>query len=156
MGHSNGGLVARYALVAYANLPVNALITIATPHLGSPIANLATLANKTPVNEFSQSIHYSAFDRSANLFKELRPAQPYSFLYWLNHQAHPAIAYFSIIRKNARLFPNKFDYIVPPYSQNMNKVFALQHKSATFLVNEGHSLNKIDGTLIIQFVAHIN
>jgi pimeloyl-ACP methyl ester carboxylesterase len=156
VGHSNGGLVARYALVSGMNIPINALISIATPHLGSPLAQLANVAHKTPLNELSQFVGNQLLNDSARLFEQLKPEKPHNFLYWLNHQPHPDITYISIIRKNTALLPHKFDYIVPPYSQNMNKVFALRNKSATFSVNKNHSLNSLDGRLINQFIPLIN
>lgn len=156
VGHSNGGLVARYVLVTQANIPINALITIATPHLGSPLAQFANLAHKTPFNEWSQLAGSKLLENSQQLFKQLRPEKPHNFLYWLNHQAHPKIPYLSIIRNNATLLPHKFDYIVPPYRQNMNKVFALRNQSATFSINKNHSLNSTDGRLINQFILSIN
>lgn len=156
VGHSNGGLVARYTLLSQLNIPINALISIATPHLGSPLAQLANLAHKTPLNELSQFAGSTLLDDSNRLFKQLRPEKPHNFLYWLNHQTHPNIPYLSIIRNNTTLLPHKFDYIVPPYSQNMNKVFALRNKSATFSINKNHSLSSIDGRLINQFILLIN
>jgi len=156
VGHSNGGLVARYALVSGENLPINALISIATPHLGSPLAQLANLAHKTPVNELSQLAGNQLLKDSERLFKQLKPEKPSNFLYWLNHQIHPSITYISIIRENTALLPHKFDYVVPPYSQNMNKIFALRNKSATFSVNKNHSLNSLDGRLINQLIQLIN
>ena len=156
VGHSNGGLVARYMLVKQLNVPINTLISIASPHLGSPLAQLANLAHKTPLNELSQLAGNTLLDDSNQLFKQLRPEKPHNFLYWLNHQPHPDILYLSIIRANTSLLPQKFDYIVPPYSQNMNKVFALRNKSATFSINKNHSLNSTDGRLINEFILLIN
>jgi len=156
VGHSNGGLVARYALVQYNHVPVSTLITIATPHLGSPLAQLANLAHNTPINELSQLMGNALLKNSNLLFKQLQSEQPDNFLYWLNHQTHPDIRYISIIRSNTGLLPHKFDYVVPPYSQNMNKVFALRNKSATFSINKNHSLNSTDGRLISQLIPLIN
>ncbi|HPY40144.1 MAG TPA: hypothetical protein PLM98_06465, partial [Thiolinea sp.] len=44
VGHSAGGLVGRYWLVVNHTVPVNTLITIATPHTGTPWADLTEAA----------------------------------------------------------------------------------------------------------------
>ena len=158
VGHSNGGLVARYALVNQIPLAkiVNTLISIATPHLGSPLAQLAILANKTPLDELSQVLVDQILGKSTPLFRQLRAAKPNSFLYWLNQKPHPNMAYISIIRKNESLLPSKLDYVVPAYSQNMNNVFALRGKSTVYASNQSHALSHNDGELIAYIMRSIN
>ncbi|MGB1012396.1 MAG: esterase/lipase family protein, partial [Thiolinea sp.] len=46
-GHSAGGVVARHWLVTANNVPVNALITIASPHLGTPLAELSSVLSNS-------------------------------------------------------------------------------------------------------------
>ena len=48
IGHSVGGVVSRYALVRYPELPIKRLITIASPHFGTGMAEAAELAAKSP------------------------------------------------------------------------------------------------------------
>jgi len=155
VGHSLGGIVARHYLVNNAMTPIDALITIASPHLGSPIAKLAKLATKTPIDDLAKSAGHKALKNSKQLLSELKPEKTNSFLYRLNHQPHPNIFYLSIIRKNGKTVPGKFDYVVPPYSQNMNNILALKGKSALFLTNKGHGLTELDGWIIARFMKKI-
>lgn len=154
VGHSLGGVVARHYLVNNTMTPINTLITIASPHLGSPLASLAKLASQTPISKLAKSSGNHAIKESKQLFKELTPEKPNNFLYQLNHQTHPNISYLSIIRKNGKTVPGKFDYIVPPYSQNMNNTLALKGRSALFLTNKSHELTELDGWIIARFMAN--
>lgn len=155
VGHSLGGIVARYYLVNNTLTPINGLITVASPHTGAPLAKLAKLATKTPLDDFAKAAGHKALKKSKQLLKELSPEKPSNFLYQLNHHTHPNIFYLSIIRKNGKTVPRKYDYIVPPYSQNMNNIFALKGRSALFLTNKAHGLTAIDGWIIARFMANL-
>ena len=152
VGHSIGGIVARQYLVNNKHVPINALISIASPNLGSPLAKLGHMATKTAIDDLAKSMGYEALKHSKILLKQLRPEKPNTYLYWLNHQPHPNIAYLSIIRKNKKIAVGKFDYAVPPYSQNMNNVWALRGRSAIFSNNEGHGLTTLDGWVVQRFL----
>lgn len=149
VGHSAGGLVGRYWLVTKHSVPVNTLITIATPHTGTPWADLSEVAANTPLADFVEGIGLK-LPSSKQLYMELREERPGTFLYWLNHQPHPAIHYVSIVRKSKR--PDSMDLVVPSHSQNMDRVFALNgHTEAIF--SEGrHFINANDGYRIAKIL----
>ncbi len=145
VGHSVGGLVARGWLVISHSVPVTTLVTIATPHLGTPNADMACFATSTPMGAFADMMGLSKWaDAPQDLYHDLRTEKPGRFLYWLNHQPHPAIRYVSVVRDDQPL-PDKFDFVVPTYSQNMNNVFALHGKAEYWLAGNSHFLGVADG-----------
>ena len=150
VGHSAGGLVGRYWLVTHPSIPVNTLITIATPHTGTPWANLSESAMNTPLAEFAAGMGINLAD-SEQLYAELREERPGTFLYWLNHQAHPAIRYVAIVRKSKH--PDSVDFVVPAHSQDMDRVFALNGKTEAVFSEGGHFLNANDGYRIAKILA---
>ncbi len=156
IGHSAGGLVARLYIIDPAHLPVNGLITIATPHLGTPTANIAYLAGNSPVGMMVSIAGEEVLQDARGLFSDLKEEKPHNFLYWMNHQPHPNIHYASIIRKNKAISkPNKYDFIVPPFSQNMNNVWALKNRSGVAFSEDGHSLNGKDGLIVVDILKYI-
>ncbi len=157
VGHSAGGVVARLYALNPNRQPINGLITIASPHLGTPTANLAYLAGNSPIGMMASMVGGDTLQDSRGLFSDLKEEEPYNFLYWMNHQPHPDIHYASIIRESASISkPKSFDYVVPSNSQNMNNIWALQNRSGTALSKENHSLNAKDGELVLSVLKHIN
>lgn len=157
VGHSAGGVIARMALIRHQLTNVKALITIASPHIGTGRADQALdiTANHGPFNmlkSFVGGSDYDALKHSRGLMVDLRHPQPGNMLYWLNSQPHPDIQYASIIRLNND--GNTGDYYVPGFSQNMNNVPALQGRSATFTTATSHFLVKQDAETIISLIAH--
>ena len=153
VGHSAGGLVARSWLVQFATVPVDTLITIATPHLGTPRANMASAATNTPMTLLAEVMGFSEWTEEAqDLYRDMRTEEPGRFLYWLNHQPHPAIRYVSVARDD-KPRPDQFDFVVPTYSQNMNNVFALAGKAEYWVSGDGHSLDNEDGLLLARLLA---
>lgn len=150
VGHSAGGLVGRYWLVTLNTVPVKTLITIATPHTGTPWADLSEVAINTPLAELAAGIGIN-LPRSKQLYSELREERPGNFLYWLNHQAHPAIRYVSIVRKSKH--PESSDLVVPAHSQNMHNVFALNGHTEIMFSEGQHFLNANDGYRIAKILA---
>lgn len=159
IGHSAGGLVARYMLVRWhqeqgAN-NISGLISIASPHLGTFRAAQAIDAIDEPFFcpgpgwRFLQSVfaddEYDVLRKSKRLLYELYPSQPNNLIFWLNQQEHPNIAYFSIIRSSGVMMG---DMLVPGYSQDMNNVPALNNQSITLLSQNGHFLTPQDALLI--------
>jgi len=157
VGHSAGGLVARlFVLDPQRQQAVNALITIASPHLGTPAANIAHLAGNSPIGMMASMAGIDDLQDSRGLFSDLKEESSYNFLYWMNHQYHPNIHYASIIRKNDSIAkPDKFDFVVPPFSQDMNNIWALKDRSGIALSTENHSLNGKDGLFVLQILKHI-
>jgi triacylglycerol lipase len=156
VGHSAGGVVARAALVRGGAKDVKALITIASPHLGTYRAEQALDATDIPfpfsmVTDFFGGETYETAKRSRGLFVDLVRPRPGSFLFWLNNQKHPDLQYFSIVRGEAAILSG--DYIVPGYSQDMNNVPALRGKSTRISVGTQHGLEMIDGSVIVNVLA---
>jgi len=156
IGHSAGGLVSRLYVIDPAHIPVKALITIASPHLGTPAANIAYLAGNSPIGMMASIAGEDALSHSHGLFSDLKEEKPGNFLYWMNHQPHPNIHYASIIRKNETISkPGKYDYIVPPFSQNMNNVWALKKRSGVAFSKDSHALNGKDGLIVVDILKYI-
>ena len=162
VGHSAGGLVARYTLVRLYQQQnfhrpgqVAGLLTIATPHLGTFRAMQAIDAIDEPAFcpgpgwRFLQSVfaddEYDVLRKSQDLLHELFPAQTNNLLLWLNRQVHPDIAYFSVVRTNGFI---QGDLLVPGYSQDMNNVPALHRQSVTLNSHNGHFLTPKDALTI--------
>ena len=153
VGHSAGGLAARSWLVRFASVPVDTLVTIATPHLGTPAADMACFANDTPMGMMASEIGFGKWmDDAEDLYRDMRKEKPGRFLYWLNHQQHPAIRYVSIVR-SSQWRPDRLDYFVPEASQDMNKVFALAGRSEVWPVKGAHFLSYKDGRALAAILA---
>jgi triacylglycerol lipase len=158
VGHSAGGVVARAALVHSDAKNVKALITIASPHLGTSRAEQALDATDIPfpfsiVTDFFGGETYDTARRSRGLFVDLVRPRPGSLLFWLNNQKHPNLQYFSIVRGEATVMSG--DYIVPGYSQDMNNVPALSGRSTRIAVGTQHGLEMIDGSVIVNLLAEM-
>ncbi len=157
-GHSAGGVVARAALVLYPQKNVIALITIASPHLGTgrALQALNITENDGPfelVKDFIGGNDYQALRHSRALMHELLPVYPGSFLDWLNTRKHPDIKYISVVRTNPAGIPG--DILVPGYSENMNNIPALQGKSSVIFTPSSHYLNYDDGFTLLNILKSI-
>ena len=155
VGHSAGGVVARMALVRHQLQNIKALITIASPHIGTNRADQALdiTANHGPFNIVKSVFggdSYNALRHSRGLMIDLRYPQPGNMLYWLNSQPHPAIQYASIIRLTNDGAAG--DFYVPGFSQNMNNVPTLQGKSSTFATPTSHFLVRQDADTILSII----
>lgn len=151
VGHSAGGLVARLALVKYGRGNVKRLITIATPHLGTPraIQALDAVSSSGPfdfVKSFFGGADYRLVKSSKQLLRQLVPSRPYNYLYGLNLSPHPDIDYISIIRTNP--VGQSGDILVPGFSQNMNNVPALAGRSRVLYSSAIHQLVPKDGVTL--------
>ncbi len=157
VGHSAGGVVARVALVRGGTANVKALITIASPHLGTGRAEEALDATDIPfpislVTDFFGGDTYDTAMRSRSLYVDLVRPQPGSLLYWLNAQPHPDIQYFSVVRADN----GPGDYVVPAYSQDMNNVPALRGRSSLVTIPVQHNLEPMDGAVIVSLLADLH
>ncbi len=156
VGHSAGGVVARTALVRGQHPEVTALITIASPHLGTSRAEQVLDAIDIPfplslMTDFIGGDTYYTAKRSRNLYVDLVRPRPGTMLYWLNAQAHPEIDYFSVVRGASEA--GWGDFIVPVYSQDMNHVPALQGRSSLINVPGHHGLTPLDGSVIVNLMS---
>jgi len=158
VGHSAGGVVARFGLVRHGARHIHGLITIASPHLGTPMADLGALASDSPLGAFMQELGDATLHRSRGLFRDLQPARQGSLLYWLNRQKHPAIPYFSIIRNSAVVDFMRFDQadlVVPAEYQDMNNLPALYGRSVSIASGGGHALTVYDAIRIEKILAQL-
>lgn len=159
VGHSAGGVVARMALIRGNLKNIKALITIASPHIGTTRANEAIAAtDESGMFGFARSMFggrgYDALRNSRGLLFDIAHPQPGSLLYWLNAQPHPDIEYISIVRTNPVGIAG--DELVPGYSQDMNNIPAIQGRSHVVLTPAGHTLVAQDGNTIIQVLNQLN
>ncbi|MCB1758628.1 MAG: alpha/beta fold hydrolase [Gammaproteobacteria bacterium] len=157
VGHSAGGVIARLVLARGGAPGAKALITIATPHLGTERALQAIDATDTPwpfclVQNFFSDGAYSAVKRSRGVLLDLSPAYPGSLLHWLNAQPHPDISYHSIVTPGPA---GLGDELVPAFSQDMNRVTALAGRAETHLVASGHSLNPATGAALVAILQQL-
>ncbi len=155
VGHSLGGLVARLSLVRDGSHNVRALITIASPHLGTALAyrGLDEIDDPFPIEMLKEMFageYYDTLQRSRGLLHDIVPAVPGKLLYWLNSRVHPDIKYVSIVRttRNGMLG----DFVVPGYSQDMANVWAIGDKSTRYLQGFSHWLNILDGYTLINIL----
>jgi pimeloyl-ACP methyl ester carboxylesterase len=159
VGHSAGGIVARMALVRGQPENIKALITIASPHVGTTRANQAIEATDESgtfgfVKSFFGGSGYDTLRRSRGLLFDLAQPHPGSLLHWLNAQKHPDIKYISVVRLNPVGFAG--DELVPGYSQDMNNVPAIQGNSSVIVTPAGHTLVAQDGTTLLQILERLD
>jgi pimeloyl-ACP methyl ester carboxylesterase len=145
VGHSAGGVVARLVMVS-SNLPIQGLITIASPHLGTDKAELGAQLSNSPWSWIAPFFGLDTINRSEGLYWDLVREYPATPLFGLNRQPHPDNAFYvSIIRIGD-------DEWVPPYSQDMNNVPALRGRSLTITTGGTHSLHPADGPLLVSLL----
>ncbi|MGN7613492.1 esterase/lipase family protein [Magnetococcales bacterium HHB-1] len=155
VGHSVGGVVARLSLLHPQAPEIDTLITIASPHLGTPRAGqgLDYADDSGPfgiVKNFFGGDTLDMVQYSSALLVDILPATPGSLLFHLNHQPHPDIRYISIIRGHP-LAPTG-DFLVPGISQDMNRIPALAGKVLTYPSNGPHTLFPGDGFLLLKIL----
>lgn len=154
VGHSAGGVVARMLLVRNGVANAKALITIASPHLGTSRALEALDATDDPfpismLKDFFAGEMYHVVRDSWGVLLDLTPSQPGTLLYWLNLQPHPNINYVSVMRPGP---VGLGDELVPSFSQDMNNVHALSGKSVTHTLPVGHALQPADGVKLVEIL----
>ncbi len=144
IGHSAGGVVARLVLVT-EQFPIMALITIASPHLGTDAAEAGLSLSHSPFSWFAPFFGLGTINRSEDLYWDLIRESPDTPLFWLNRSPHPDVFYLSIIRVAG-------DEVVEPYSQDMNDIPALRGKVLTIPTVGPHSLHPGDGPLLATWL----
>jgi len=154
--HSAGGVLARLYMVQHEAQAFAALITIATPHLGAPIADSGLAAGERALSWMATLIGTDALDYSWGLFRDLEMERPHNFLGWLNHQPHPPAIYTSIVHEpRAPYVRSLSDWLVPAWSQDMNDVYALHGRTDTIVVSADHGLCAADGRLLIRILERL-
>ena len=150
VGHSAGGVVARLALVRFGPGAVDALVTFASPHLGTPRAllGLDVIQDSGPFEVLKEWVGGNTYRRvkgSAPTLMDLSPPRPGNLLYWLNQQDHPAMRYVSVLRLPDR---DGGDDLVPVPSQDLNQVPVLRGKSEVLPTAGAHDLRPDDARII--------
>ncbi len=151
VGHSAGGVVSRIVAVRNSVPALAGLITIATPHLGSPYANYAYDLATLPfplriVPKLLAHDKYQVLRRSRHMIKGLVVAKPGTYLHWLNRQPHPDIEYISIVRRQSR--SRAKNALVPFWSQDMNNIPTLPKEMAVVTTFAPHRITLQDGYLL--------
>ena len=157
VGHSAGGVASRASVVRHKLENVTRIITIASPHLGTDIADAARdvsslmgPATMLP-GMFGGDIARTS-KRSEQLYADLSPENKGNFLNWLNQQPHPSIIWDSIIHTGQNDSGN--DSYVAAGSQDMNNVKALKDRSSINPVTTEHELSYVDGLILKKLLAN--
>jgi pimeloyl-ACP methyl ester carboxylesterase len=158
-GHSLGGLASRLALVRDGAKNVRALITIASPHLGTALAyrGLDEVDDVWPLRMLKSMFGGEAYDtlrRSRGLLHDIVPEVPGKLLHWLNTREHPPIKYYSIVRTS--LNGALGDPIVPGHSQDMSNVKAIGDQSTRIIQGFTHWLNVLDGYALVNILGQLD
>lgn len=150
-GHSAGGVLARLYMVRHPDTPIGALITFASPHLGTDSAEIGAMAGNSPLGWVAPLLGGATLNRSQGLYQDLVRERPGSLLFWLNRQEHPSSRYISIVREDEGLL-SLGDLLVPAWSQDMNQVAALRGRANKIVTPSGHGLSEQDGELLLQIL----
>ncbi len=151
VGHSAGGVLARYVMVTKPELNIDMLITIASPHLGTDSAELGKLVGNSPLAWIAPMVGASTINRSQGLYSDLLPEMPHRFLYWLNRQPHPEAEYISIVRDEQS--PEGGDFIVSQDSQFLENVYSLRFRATSYVVQGSHGLSATDGAILLDLIS---
>lgn len=149
-GHSVGGVVLRLSLIRGEVPNPKGLITIASPHLGTPRAEQALDATDDwwpmeVIKDFFGGGGYQTLKVSRGLYWDIVRQHPGSLLFWMNHQPHPEIRYVSIVRGSPFVMG---DILVPGISQDLNNVPALHGRARSQIAGSGHELLWPDGLVL--------
>ena len=148
VGHSAGGIVGRFLLLTPNPPPIRGLITIASPHLGSPWAEMAWRALQSPMGDFLEVMGAEKWVRAETLLWELSVTPKTNLIHWMNRQPHPwGVRYISVVHR-MRAQQVKMDLFVPMASQNMNNVPALRGRAEAYPLFANHKLTRQDGVLL--------
>lgn len=156
VGHSAGGVIARLALIRPEFVRAKSLVTIASPHLGTPLAfeGLHVVEDKPffcpgPGIDFLKTVfggrQYQYLKDSHGAMLDLTPAGGGNLIDWLNQQPHPDIEYHAIISAD-------YDGVVPAVSQDLNSVPALRGRAKVHHARFQHGLNPSDGELLLDIL----
>ncbi len=161
VGHSAGGVVARFVLLGNNPYRVSELVTIASPHLGTgraaqglDVVDARPFFCPGPGIEFLKHMiggsDYAYLEDSRGVLIDLLPVDSGNVLSWLNQQPYPDIKYYAIVRQTPF---SSGDDIVPGFSQDLNNVPALHGRARVMYTPSGHGLNPQDGVLLANILA---
>ncbi len=156
VGHSAGGVIARLVVIRPEYVRIKSLVTIASPHLGTPAAfeGLNVVESKPffcpgPGVDFLKTVfggsQYQYLKDSHGAMLDLTPVGGGNLIDWLNQQPHPDIQYHSIIRTAG-------DGVVPTTSQDLNQVPVLRGRAKVYPAWSSHGLNPTDGELLLDII----
>jgi pimeloyl-ACP methyl ester carboxylesterase len=151
--HSAGGVVARYYLVHHSDSNIQALFTIASPHLGTAAAEIGSITSDSPLGEAAPMIGLNTVNRSRGLYEDLKRERPGNLLFWLNRQPHPEMTWVSLVRKEEIFGLERL--VVPAYSQDMRNIPALGSRALSYRVPGDHELNHTDGILLADMIRYL-
>ncbi len=154
-GHSAGGVLARLYMVRHPEAGVDALITFASPHLGTGNAELGGMLGQSPLGWFAPFLGAQTLNRSQGLYHDLVRERPGTMLFWLNRQQHPQAWYVAVVREDDSLLGLGGDFVVADWSQDMNNVYALRGRVRTIRVPGGHGLAQSDGALLVRILSQL-
>jgi triacylglycerol lipase len=155
VGHSAGGVLARLYMVQHSTEAFAALITIASPHLGIGSTDLGLEMGARMLAWMTRLIGDDTLDLGWGLLRDLKKQASRNLLGWLNHQPHPQALYISIVHQTGQRYNNLADLLVPAWSQDMNRVYALHGLAATTLIRGGHELRPADGRLLVRILERL-
>lgn len=155
VGHSAGGVLGRLYMVRHPQEQIAALITFASPHLGTESAELGLALSQSPLGWASALLgrEYDLLGRSEGLFFDLVRERPGSLLFWLNRQPHPPARYVSVVRDESLSWVG--DLVVPVWSQDMNQVIQLRGRAITIPTAGNHGLERKDGELLLRILRRL-
>jgi len=148
--HSLGGLIVRDALVRNPDLSAQTIITIAAPHLGTPLARTAReITNNGPTSFAARMLageqKWRMAKQSNELLRNLDPV-PGGYLAQLAQQRLPPGRWISVIRAE--------DDVVPPWSQSLYGHPTQEGAHIEIVITPpGHGLRAEDGLLIRNLLA---
>jgi triacylglycerol lipase len=155
VGHSAGGVLARLYMVQHDEDAFAALITIASPHLGSRSAEVGIEIGERARGWMAHLFGREMLDLRWGLIRDLRIERPHNLLGWLNHQPHPPALYTAIVRESRGHDDPPGNLLVPAWSQDMNHVYALHGEARTVRVPRGHGLSAEDGRLLARLLEQL-
>ncbi|MFZ1682434.1 MAG: alpha/beta fold hydrolase, partial [Rhizobiaceae bacterium] len=150
-GHSAGGVAARMYLVVSRDPTVAGLVTIASPHLGTGLADAASAASRSPLAFVAPMVGAGALNRSRALYDDLGRENPWNLVGWLNRQPHPPARYVAVIR-SADGTPLSGDRVSEAWRQDLRNVPALGARAEAIVTPAGHGLQPQDGRVIADMV----
>lgn len=155
VGHSAGGVLGRLFMVQHPEESISALITFASPHLGTESAELGLALSQSPLGWASGFLgkEYDILGRSEGLFFDLVRERPGSLLFWLNRQPHPQARYVSVVRDESLSWVGNL--VVPVWSQDMNQVVQLRGRAVSIPSDGNHGLEQNDGMLLLHILRRL-
>jgi hypothetical protein len=141
-------------MVQHPEVRIAALLTIATPHLGTGTAELGLMASQSPLGWVAPFMGADSLNRSQGLFYDLSREQPGSLLFWLNRQPHPSSRYLCVTHAGGGLL-GMGDLVVPEWSQDMNNVAALRGAVVSVAAAGEHLLTPADGELLLELLRRL-